>query len=39
MRGFSYSKHISKNASYKTKTISKDMYKHHGSVYNAKKIQ
>lgn len=35
--GFSYSKHISKNSSYKITIVSQDMYKHHSTVYNEKK--
>lgn len=36
MDGFSYSKHISKNSSYKIKIASQDMCKHHSTVYNVK---
>ena len=28
---------MSKNSSYKIKIVSEDMYKHHSTVYNAKK--
>jgi len=37
--GFSYSKCISKNSSYKIKILSEDMYKHHSIVCNAKKLE
>jgi len=37
MHGFSYSKHISKNSSYKIKIVSQDMYKRQSTVYNEKK--
>lgn len=36
MHGYSYSKHISKNSSYKIKIASQEKYKHHSTVYHAK---